>query len=81
MPASIASTLSALRKRKGWSQEQLASNLGVSFATVNRWEGGKSHPQRVQREAIEKLAQEVLAENGAEAASAPHILFKKRSKA
>ncbi|MEY4489877.1 MAG: hypothetical protein RIQ79_2385, partial [Verrucomicrobiota bacterium] len=47
--------LPALRQRQGWSQEQLAARLGVSFATVNRWEGGKSAPQRAQREAIAAL--------------------------
>lgn len=51
--------LPALRQRQGWSQEQLAARLGVSFATVNRWEGGKSAPQRAQREAIAALAAEL----------------------
>ncbi|MCX6936951.1 MAG: helix-turn-helix transcriptional regulator, partial [Verrucomicrobia bacterium] len=54
-----ASLLPALRQRQGWSQEQLAARLGVSFATVNRWEGGKSTPQRAQREAIAALAAEL----------------------
>ncbi len=48
-----------IRQSQGLSQEQLASRLGVSFATVNRWEGGKSSPQRAQREAIAKLAEEL----------------------
>ena len=26
------------------SQEMLAKELGVSFATINRWEGNKSKP-------------------------------------
>jgi len=33
-----------LRTRLGLSQEQLARRLGVSFATVNRWESGRSRP-------------------------------------
>ena len=32
--------LSAIRKRLALSQEQMARLIGVSFATVNRWEGG-----------------------------------------
>ena len=28
----------------GYSQEQLARELGVSFATINRWENGKTVP-------------------------------------
>lgn len=44
-----------LRTQLALSQEELASRLGVSFATVNRWEAGSSQPQRAQRESIEKL--------------------------
>ena len=58
-PESTSTTLSTIRQRLGLSQEQLAARLGVSFATVNRWEGGKSQPQRAQREAIAKLAEEL----------------------
>lgn len=31
----------------GYSQEQLARELGVSFATINRWENGKSEPRQI----------------------------------
>ena len=40
------------------TQEQLAERLGVSFATVNRWEGGSNMPQRAARQVIVALAQE-----------------------
>ncbi|MBR4737455.1 MAG: N-6 DNA methylase [Rhodocyclaceae bacterium] len=40
------------------TQEQLAERLGVSFATVNRWEGGNNKPQRAAQEAILALARE-----------------------
>lgn len=40
------------------SQEVLAERLGVSFATVNRWEAGANTPQRAAREAIDQLAKE-----------------------
>ncbi len=33
------------RLRLNLSQEKLAKKLGVSFATVNRWEKGKTQPQ------------------------------------
>src|SRR5581483_3689796 len=36
--------LTAIRKKLGLSQEQTARLLGVSFVTVNRWEGGHSSP-------------------------------------
>jgi transcriptional regulator with XRE-family HTH domain len=36
--------LRAIRKELGLPQEQMARLLGVSFVTVNRWEGGHSSP-------------------------------------
>ena len=36
--------LTAIRQKLGLSQEQMARLLGVSFASVNRWEGGHSSP-------------------------------------
>ncbi|MDR2745038.1 MAG: N-6 DNA methylase [Desulfovibrio sp.] len=46
-----------LRSHLGLTQAQLADKLGVSFASVNRWEGG-SKPQRAQQEAIITLVRE-----------------------
>jgi transcriptional regulator with XRE-family HTH domain len=36
--------LTSIRTRLGLSQEHMARLLGVSFASVNRWEGGHSSP-------------------------------------
>ena len=55
----IPSMLQAIRSRLDLTQEQLAERLGVSFATVNRWEGGVTTPQRAARTAIAALAAEV----------------------
>ena len=55
----IPPTLQAIRARLDLTQEQLAERLGVSFATVNRWEGGVTTPQRAARTAIGALAAEV----------------------
>ena len=55
---SIPSTLQTIRSRLDLTQEQLAERLGVSFATVNRWEGGLTNPQRAARTAIAALASE-----------------------
>ena len=54
----IPPTLQAIRARLDLTQEQLAERLGVSFATVNRWEGGVTKPQRAARTAIAALATE-----------------------
>ena len=37
------------------TQEQLAKELGVAFATVNRWLNGKYKPRKIQQYHIEKL--------------------------
>ena len=55
---SVSPTLQAIRARMDFTQEQLAERLGVSFATVNRWEGGVTTPQRAARTAIAALAAE-----------------------
>ena len=54
----IPPILQAIRARLDLTQEQLAERLGVSFATVNRWEGGVAAPQRAARTAIAALAAE-----------------------
>lgn len=54
----FSATLRATRAALNLTQEQLAERLGVSFATVNRWEGGNNKPQRAAQEAILALARE-----------------------
>lgn len=61
----------AIRAKLNLTQEQLAERLGVSFATVNRWEGG-SKPQRAQAEAIAALAAEVGVTDETASATYPH---------
>ena len=51
-----------LRSALNLSQEQLASRLNVSFATVNRWESGKVEPQKAQLEGVEKLINDAVFE-------------------
>ena len=40
----LAEKIMNLRKQKGWSQEQLAEQLGVSRQAVSKWESGISIP-------------------------------------
>jgi len=49
--------LHAIRAQLNLTQAQLAERLGVSFATVNRWEGGAA-PQKAARATIAALASE-----------------------
>jgi len=36
-----------VREKTGMSQEDLARVLNVSFVTINRWENGKTHPNKM----------------------------------
>ena len=54
----IPAVLRAIRARLDLTQEQLAERLGVSFASINRWEGGAIKPQKAAQEAIAALAVE-----------------------
>jgi len=41
------SLVKEIRRQLGLSQEDLARELGVSFATVNRWENGQVKPSKL----------------------------------
>jgi len=47
-----------VRRQLGLSQEELAHELGVSFATVNRWENGKTVPSKLARRQFDQLCKE-----------------------
>lgn len=74
----LSEKLVLLRQHRSWSQEQLATRLGVSFATVNRWEGNKSKPQRAQLQAIEALLAEDLDEPSQASAEGEIVAAKPR---
>jgi putative transcriptional regulator len=35
------------REKLGMSQEEMAHALKISFATINRWENGKTYPNKM----------------------------------
>ena len=77
----VSPVLRAIRARLDLTQEQLAERLGVSFATVNRWEGGSTRPQKVARDAIAALAADAgvdMAEVSAEPAEAAALATRRR---
>jgi DNA-binding transcriptional regulator YiaG len=43
------SLIKEIRKQLGLSQEDLARELGVSFASVNRWENGQVRPSKLAK--------------------------------
>jgi predicted ATPase/DNA-binding CsgD family transcriptional regulator/DNA-binding XRE family transcriptional regulator len=56
---SVAARLRFLRSSLGLSQEQLARQLGVSFATVNRWESGRTQLSPRALTALAELEAEI----------------------
>lgn len=55
---SVPQVLQSIRAALDLTQAELAERVGVSFATVNRWEGGANKPQRAQLAKITTLAEE-----------------------
>ena len=47
-----------LRKKKGWAQEDLAREIGVSLSTVQRWEKRGGKPVRLAYRELQKLFRE-----------------------
>lgn len=46
-PENFPAIVKQVRRQLALSQEELAHALGVSFATVNRWENGKTVPSKL----------------------------------
>jgi len=60
-----------VRRQLAISQEDLARELGVSYATVNRWENGQARPSRLARTQLDAFCERMktagvldLSENG-----------------
>lgn len=58
MTEHVPAVLQSIRANLDLTQVELAERLGVSFATVNRWEGGGNKPQRAPMARILELASE-----------------------
>ena len=46
----FSSFVKSVRMQLGFSQEQLARELNISYSTVNRWENEKSKPSQMAKE-------------------------------
>lgn len=54
-PENFPETVKEVRRQLALSQEELAHALGVSFATVNRWENGKTVPSKLAQRQFEQF--------------------------
>ena len=48
-----------VRRQLGLSQEALAQELRVSYATINRWENGKTAPFKLAREEFDAFCKKM----------------------
>ncbi len=54
-PIDFSSHVKSVRQVLGLSQSKLADELNVSFATVNRWENGKTTPSKLAKLSFESF--------------------------
>lgn len=54
-PVNFLQTVKEVRRQLQIPQEELAHALGVSFATVNRWENGKTMPSKLAQRQFEQF--------------------------
>jgi predicted ATPase/DNA-binding CsgD family transcriptional regulator/DNA-binding XRE family transcriptional regulator len=66
-----AARIQRLRNRLGLSQEQLARQLGVSFATVNRWESGRTQMSARASRALAEFEARAATDDGPPTAGLP----------
>ncbi len=51
----LSKKLKELRKKKGWTQEDMAREITVSLSTVQRWEKKGGEPTRLARRELQRL--------------------------
>ena len=56
----VRSLIKSIRFQLDMSQEDLARAIGVSLATVNRWENGQVAPSRLARARIDSFCSEMV---------------------
>lgn len=56
----IKQRLTKIQQASGWSQEQLATQLGVSFATLNAWINERAVPRVKAQQNIERLYLDIV---------------------
>ena len=55
---SLAETIKLTRQKLFMSQEDFASKIHVSVATINRWENGRSKPNLIAMKNIKSFCEE-----------------------
>ncbi len=61
-PVTFPEFVKEVRRQLGISQQELAHELGVSFATINRWENGKTTPFKLARKQFDGFCEQMTAQ-------------------
>jgi putative transcriptional regulator len=51
--------IKTLRKKLGWTRQRFAREVGISSATVNRWEHGKTTPSNLGLIRVARLVKQI----------------------
>jgi len=57
---SLSALIREIRRQLSLSQEDLARQLGVSYATVNRWENGQSKPSKLAKAQLDAFCAKMI---------------------
>ena len=57
---SFSALVKEMRRQLALSQEDLARQLGVSYATVNRWENGQSVPSKLAKAQLNSFCEKMI---------------------
>ena len=60
MHTDYPSLVKEVRRQLALSQDDLARELGVSYATVNRWENGLSKPSKLARAQLDIFCKRMM---------------------
>lgn len=60
----LSQKVKKLRRKRGWTQEDLAREIGVSLSTVQRWEKRGGKPIRLAARELIRLFKEAGIDNG-----------------
>ena len=63
-PLDYPERVKSVRDLKGLTQAQLAELIGVSFASVNRWENGQSRPNSLSWRRILEIESSIAGDDG-----------------
>ena len=55
-----AALIKTVREQLDLSQEDLARKIGVSYATVNRWENGQTTPSKLAKAQLDVFCAEMI---------------------